>query len=331
MIKLDRGPAPADILVYAKKTVKNLKGIRVTRAQRELEEAIAFFTNKKNYAKNVKITKEKFTFEVYKDPALAAALEKAMGRKCAYCESDFAHVMPKDIEHFRPKAEITSGDTTLQPGYYWLAAEWENLLVSCADCNRARNHEVPEQPEKVKLGKETQFPLSDEQRRVRQRRVRTRGAFDAEEAVRLLVNPCVDEPGDHLTFDEKGLIHARPDANGNESAMGTTSIAVYALQRKELVEKRLQTLNSFRHQFDQLNYLVENHNDLKTLGASAAKLDANLAQIRAVREEMKTMLDAKAPYLAMLREWIRKAKQHGHCALLEQFGIDLTKPIDQWP
>jgi uncharacterized protein (TIGR02646 family) len=322
MIKLDRGPAPAAIKVFAKKTVKALDGSRVTKAQQELEKAIAFFTDANNYANDVKMTKEKFTFEVYKDPELAAAMEAAMGRKCAYCESDFAHVMPKDIEHFRPKSEITSGGTTLQPGYYWLAGEWENLLVSCVDCNRARNHEVPGQPTKVKLGKETQFPLSDEQRRVR-----ARGAVGPEDTVRLLINPSVDEPGDHLTFGEDGLIHPRPDANGAESVMGTTSIAVYALQRKELVEKRLQVLNAFRHQFDQLNYLATNHNTLKGLGASAAQLDTNLAQIRAVREEMKKMLDANAPYLAMLREWIRKAKQRGDCALLEQFGIDLTTLI----
>jgi uncharacterized protein (TIGR02646 family) len=322
VIKLDRGPAPAAIKVYAKKSVKAPDGRRVTKAQQELEKAIAFFTDANNYANDVKKTQTKFTFAVYKDPELAAAMEAAMGRKCAYCESDFAHVMPKDIEHFRPKSEIKSGDTTLQPGYYWLAGEWENLLVSCADCNRARNHEVPGQPKKVKLGKETQFPLSDEQKRVR-----AHGATDPEDTVRLLLNPCIDEPGEHLTFDEDGLIHARPDGEGNESAMGTTSIVVYALQRKDLVEQRLQALNAFRHQFDQLNYLVTNHNTLKGLGASSAQLDANSVQMRAVRDEMIKMLHGSAPYLAMLGEWIRKAKQSGDCALLEQFGIDVTKLI----
>lgn len=323
MIKLDRGPAPAAIKVYAKKTVKALDGVtKVTKAYQELEKAVAFFTDRNNYENNVKKTKVKFTFAVYKDTELAAAMEAAMGRKCAYCESDFAHVMPKDIEHYRPKSEITSGDTTLQPGYYWLAGEWENLLVSCADCNRARNHEVPDQPKKIKLGKETQFPLSDEQRRVR-----ARGPLDPEDTVRLLLNPCVDEPADHLTFDEKGLIHARPDANGNESMLGTTSIAVYALQRKELVEKRLETVNSFRHEFQQLAYLVANHNTLKSLGASTAQLDANIDQIRNVKKKMQSMLAANASYLAMLREWIGAAKRRGDFALLEQFGIDLTKLI----
>ena len=322
MIKLDRGPAPAAIKVYAKKTVKARDGTRVTKAQQELEKAIAFFTDRQNYENNVKKTKVKFTFEVYKDPELAAAMEAAMGRKCAYCESDFAHVMPKDIEHYRPKSEITADPAPLQPGYYWLAGEWDNLLVSCADCNRARKHEVPGQPKKLKLGKETQFPLSDEQRRVRQQ-----GALDPEDTVRLLLNPCIDQPDDHLTFDEQGLIHAQTDANGVESAMGTTSITVYALQRKELVEKRLEVLNSFRHEFGQLAYLVANHNTLKSLGASAAQLDTNLDQIRTVRKKMKSMLAAGAPYLAMLRGWIRAAKQRGDFALLEQFGIDLTKLI----
>lgn len=325
MIKLDRGPAPAAIKVFAEKNRTARDGVtKITKAAEELENAIAFFTDRNNFENDVKKTKVKFTFAVYKDPELTAAMEAAMGRKCAYCESDFAHVMPKDIEHFRPKAEITASPEPLQPGYYWLAGEWENLLISCIHCNRPRNHEVPGQPKKLKLGKASQFPLSNERRRVRRK-----AALDREDKVRLLLNPCIDQPEDHLTFDEQGLIHARPDANGNESAMGTTSITVYALQRKELVEKRLEVLTFFRHEVQQLAYLVENHNNLKALGAPAAQLDANLAQINTVHKKMESMLATNAPYLAMLREWIRTAKQRGDLALLEQFGIGLTKLIER--
>ena len=49
--------------------------------------------------------------------------------------------------------------------------------------------------------------------------------------------------------------------------MGTMSITVYALQRKLLVESRLKVMNAFRLLFEQLNHLVTNQNDLKTLGA----------------------------------------------------------------
>jgi len=324
MIKIDRGPAPVDIEVYAKKRVVKFRdgAKRLTRAAAELERAIAFFTDPANYANDVKMSTAKFTFAVYKDPALAAKLEARFGRKCAYCESDFAHVTPKDIEHFRPKSEIDTGTKTLQPGYYWLAGEWENLLVSCPDCNRARKHEVPGQPKKMKLGKETQFPLADERRRVR-----AGAPLQQEEPVRLLLNPCCDDPEEHLAFDDDGLIHPRPDANGNLSAMGTASITVYALQRKELVEKRREVLVLFRHHVSQLKFLVTNHNRLKTLGAPQADVDENAVEIREVKKQIETMLGVDAPFLALLRGWIRAAKGRGDFALLEQFGIDLTKLI----
>jgi uncharacterized protein (TIGR02646 family) len=323
VIKINRGPQPAGLKVFTSKSVKALDGVtKVTKAAQELEKAIAFFTDPNRFSNERKLTTDTFTFAVYKDPEIQEELAKIFGTKCAYCETDFGAVTPKDIEHFRPKSEISAGDTTLVPGYFWLAGEWDNLLVSCPDCNRGRKHEVPGQPKKVTLGKETQFPLSAEQHRAR-----NRAPLANEEAVRLIINPCTDQPEAHLTFDDMGLIHSRSDGNGGVSQMGTMSIAVYALQRKPLVENRLKELNRFRGLFDNLNFLVRNHNTLKTLNAPAADLNDNAAQIVKVKNAMVEMLGPKAPYLAMLREWIRRAKANGECALLEQFGIDLTTLI----
>jgi uncharacterized protein (TIGR02646 family) len=322
VIKVSRGPRPA-VGVYTAKSVKAMDGVtKVTKANQELERAIAFFTDPARYNNEQKLTKDSFTFAVYKDPDIQEQLGTIFGTKCAYCETNFGAVTPKDIEHFRPKSEISAGAATLVPGYFWLAGEWDNLLVSCPDCNRRRKHEVPGQAEKATLGKETQFPLADEQRRAR-----NRASLTAEESVRLLLNPCTDQPEDHLTFDQQGLVHPRPDVQGVDSAMGTMSITVYALQRKLLVESRLRVLNAFRLLFEQLNHLVKSQNDLKTLGAPASMLAHNLTQIANVKDGMLAMLGSKAPYLAMLREWIRVAKRNGDCALLEQFGIDLTALI----
>lgn len=323
MIKINRGPQPAGLKVFTTKSVKALDGVtKVTKADQELEKAIVFFTDPNRFSNEKKLTKDTFTFAVYKDPEIQEQLGVIFRTKCAYCETDFGAVTPKDIEHFRPKSEVSAGNTTLVPGYFWLAGEWDNLLVSCPDCNRGRKHEVPGQPKKVTLGKETQFPLSNEQHRARDR-----APLVNEETVRLLINPCTDQPENHLTFDDKGLIHSRPDANGVESEMGTMSIAVYALQRKPLVESRLKELNRFRGLFDNLNFLVKNHNTLKALGAPSVTLNDNGAQIAKVKGAMVEMLGPKAPYLAMLRDWIRRATTNGECALLEQFGIDLTSLV----
>lgn len=321
MIKIDRGPAPMAIKVYTTKSFKALDGVTmVTKAEQEIEKAIAFFTDSKNYAKEVKLTKKTFSFSVYKNPELVAALEDIFGTKCAYCESCFAHVTPKDIEHFRPKSEINTGAGTLRPGYFWLACEWDNLLVSCPDCNRSRNHEVPGQAKKAKLGKETQFPLADEARRVR-----SQGPHVSEDDVRLLLNPCIDQPEEHLTFDEQGLIRARADAHGNPSQKGAVSITVYALQRKALVEERLRVLNQLRFALTQMGHLVKIHNTLNSLGARAEELDDNANQIRVVKDQLHAMFEQDAPYLAMLREWIQVSRRRGDFENLLQFGID---PID---
>jgi hypothetical protein len=39
---------------------------------------------------------------------------------------------------FRPKGGWVQndGDALTQPGYYWLAYEWSNLLISCQLCNQ---------------------------------------------------------------------------------------------------------------------------------------------------------------------------------------------------
>jgi uncharacterized protein (TIGR02646 family) len=321
MIRIDRGPTPFTIKVYASKNSLGLDGVTsVTKAEEELENATAFFTNPSNYVNEVKLTKTGFNFTVYKNPELTRALARIFGTKCAYCESRFGAVTPREIEHFRPKSEIETGSGSLRPGYFWLAGEWDNLLVSCVDCNRPRYHQVPGQPEEVKLGKGTQFPLSDESKRVRSRGI----PLADEELVRELLNPCVDSPEQHLTFDDDGLIHPMVTANGDESVMGSKSIFVCALQRKGLVENRLVVLNDLKFKISQLIFLTKNQNELKKTGSSVA---ANAAQIRAATHALKELFKRDAPYQAMLRYWLRVGKERGDFDILMQFGIDLLDLI----
>jgi|GEM_PF-1384547 len=320
MIKIDRGPVPLTVKIYSEKKFKGLNGsAKLTKAEQELEKAIAFHTNPANFKNEQKITTEKFNFDVYKNRELAKELERVFGKKCAYCESDFAHVMPKDVEHFRPKNEIETATGNLQPGYFWLAGEWTNLLVACIDCNRSRNHEVPGLPKEIRLGKKAQFPLSDETYRLR-----AQAALTNEDNVRLLLDPCNDEPENHLTFDEDGLVLPRKDAQGQESEKGKASISVFALQRKALVEKRRQILNDLKSSIDQLSYLVKNHNKLKGLNATQADLDENTDQMQKIMGKLAGMLRREAPYQALLRGYIREGTQKGDFDNLKQFKIELT-------
>src|SRR5688572_13150422 len=76
-----------------------------------------------------------FEFKAYGDELLRNALNQHYGYKCAYCETFYGASQPVAVEHYRPKGEVIDGDERVRPGYYWLAANWENLLPSCTDCN----------------------------------------------------------------------------------------------------------------------------------------------------------------------------------------------------
>jgi hypothetical protein len=109
---------------------------------------------------------DSLVFTVYKEDEVRQALNQLFHGKCAYCESTYAATAPVDVEHYRPKGRIVAGRKKKKPGYYWLAAEWANLLPSCIDCNRARRQEIPfASPPKQTVGKGDQFPIADESKR----------------------------------------------------------------------------------------------------------------------------------------------------------------------
>ena len=145
MIAVTRGLHPA-----------SLNGARSAGGE-ERQEATDFYADSTN-------NDESFDFKAYKKPDVVAALEAMFGQKCCYCESDYGAVAPTDIEHYRPKGAILDPDGKIRkPGYYWLAAEWTNLLPSCIDCNRERGHEYEDGREVT--GKANKFPLVDETKR----------------------------------------------------------------------------------------------------------------------------------------------------------------------
>ena len=97
------------------------------------------------------------SFSYYKNDAVKARLVDLFHGKCAYCESFYSSTQPMDVEHFRPKGAVAEDDE--HPGYYWLAATWENLLPSCIDCNRQRNQFDVVEGETISLGKKDRFPI----------------------------------------------------------------------------------------------------------------------------------------------------------------------------
>lgn len=187
-------------------------------------------------------------FTAYKERSVMSALGALFHGKCAYCESPYAAQQPGDVEHYRPKSAVAvravGEKTTYKPGYYWLAADWDNLLPSCADCNRPRQHEIIEGAGKRVMGKANWFPVEPEAQRA------TQPAAVANEP-RLLLDPCRDRPEDHLVFDEDGTIAPRRVGSGT-SAMGRATIEYCALARLALTQERHKRGLEVRYAIDNL-------------------------------------------------------------------------------
>lgn len=165
---------------------------------------------------------------LYKAPAMLAVYKADDGPffgKCAYCETivlDFQH---GDIEHFRPKGAVSDhegnvvtikdadGTERAHPGYYWLAYDWRNLLLSCVICNQPTQSRASSR----KIGKGTRFP-------VRSFRASKMGDEVKEEP--LLLHPVYDDPADHLDVLDDGVMTGKTDR-------GWMCIDVFGLNDRE--------------------------------------------------------------------------------------------------
>lgn len=249
-------------------------------ATTELERATAHYGNPANTGS--------FTFKVYGDDSVKAAIHELFHFKCAYCESFYGHLHPVDVEHYRPKSAVEG--VPGHRGYWWLAMDWENLLPSCIDCNRRREQEVPaagalvdllatgkfSRERKIFSGKHTAFPLSGGNRA-------SWPASAIGQEQRLLLDPTRDNPDDHIVFHvDRGrpvaLVLPKSTAGHNDqlldmemtddalaaasvasrvSPMGAVSIKIYGLNRVKLVQARTRHLRDMEFLTDMATGLLE--------------------------------------------------------------------------
>ena len=100
-------------------------------------------------------------FSYYKN--LKNDTDNLLKGRCAYCGvyDDLA------VEHYRPKDGIAVNPENVRdiskPGYFWLAADWYNLLPSCSKCNGVKTREVVLDTNysfrNMIVGKGNRFPL----------------------------------------------------------------------------------------------------------------------------------------------------------------------------
>lgn len=158
-----------------------------------------------------------FDSSVYAAKSVKDRLIADQHHKCVYCEQsangDFGCV-----EHYRPKGGFTDamdGKLT-QPGYYWLAYDWDNLLFSCSKCNTTfkRNFFALKDPATRNIAGED---------------------IGAEEP--LVINPYTCDPGDHIRFDKYIAVPAQ-DKNGADDLPGKTTIDLFHLNEGALLDRR---------------------------------------------------------------------------------------------
>ena len=235
----------------------------------------------------------KFEFKAYKRAGVKAALHRIFKGKCAYCETRYSTTQPMDVEHWRPKGLANRGEDLpdMRPGYYWLAADWHNLLPSCIDCNRARLQVVPPQNDEVKLGKANQFPVEDEAKRVPNHHAD--GQIDDE--VPLILHPCVDDPTEHLEFTADAVVQPRLDSTGAASEKGEHSIDVYALNRSGLVLSRKEVLDLIVQRKFAIRHLMEIHDEVQGLPAGQRKERLEMLVEELLLHELKALRELTGP------------------------------------
>ena len=158
-----------------------------------------------------------FDAKIYGDPTVKAALIAAQHGKCCFCETIVR--AEGDIEHFRPKGGFRQSKSGRleKPGYYWLAYDWNNLLLACCICNQRYKRAI--------------FPLTNPVGRAKNHHQ------DVLEEEPLLINPAQTDPLPYVGFRQE-IAYAK---NGNRC--GKVSIEVLGLNRENIIEARRDHLN----------------------------------------------------------------------------------------
>ena len=167
MIRIDRlGPSPKSLVT---------KGVEQTRT-----DCAAYDLSPAAYRSGA----QKFTIDdkIYGAKHVRDALSRAQHEKCCYCESKFLQSAYGTVEHYRPKGAVKQSSThnAEYPGYYWLAYDWNNLLMSCPVCNTTKG---------------ILFPLQDHAARARSHH------DDITTEQPLFIHPVLEDPRQHIRFE----------------------------------------------------------------------------------------------------------------------------------
>lgn len=190
-----------------------------TRGLAAAAEAKEFFEGRQAVSKQqVKYVDFAFDASIWQDAA--PALDELFQGKCAFCESPIGAVDVANVGLIRPKRDALALDGTTSPDhYYWLAYDWRNLYLICVVCDRNKLNRFPVLAGRAPRG--------------------ANGASLEKLETRLVLDPCLDVPEQHLLFGDEGHV-ASVSLEHAPSApdVGTITIDTFGLNREDLVSMR---------------------------------------------------------------------------------------------
>lgn len=250
-------------------------------------------------------------FKIYSHITVKEALRHQFRNKCAYCESLIAGAQDTDVEHFRPKGEVTEAKAAKidHPGYWWLAMDWTNLTLSCMHCNQGRRHVVVqpgmtinevrdhiENNQTEHAGKANAFPTADGNWVTQ---------YDGDIATEkpLLIDPTKVDPADHLEWNIDGPLSTVVPKNS--SPIGEASIRVYGLNRRLLTEDRMVFLNELIFVGNKVLAALNNAKEATDLHIAHAHHQTALDFLDVLEEKCRP----EKPYAALAAAYRRQLAQ----------------------
>jgi 5-methylcytosine-specific restriction endonuclease McrA len=246
----------------------------------------------------------------YRDPSVQERLHEIFAGKCSYCETKVGAARADQVEHWRPKKRIddVAGGTVRDTGYYWAAARWANLFLSCGGCNGSKHQLDAAIMSERLLGKGNRFPLEPG----------TNWATDEPGEAHekpLLLDPTADEPSEHLELWElEGRAALLRPRNG--SPKGQASIEVYGLNRLRLWDERQALHAELVRQLNSIEQLIQKRDAFKAEGRDTTGYDDGIASNI---ETLAKYLEPSAQYLFMAARVIIPE--------LKRLGLNPPEPV----
>ena len=211
-----------------------------------------------------------FDKSIYGHKDVKDSLIDIQGYKCCFCESKIGHIDDGDVEHFRPKAGWVQDEEPInKPGYFWLAYEWDNLLLSCGKCNQRF--------------KKNYFPLGNNVRALSHH-----DSIDNEEP--MFIHPGSENAEMFIIFNEE----MPKEVDGN--VRGYLTIKKLQLDRGALNEQRKSKLDMVRDIYDLAKGFHDNYPESEWAKEGKRRIE---------RWYHLSLLDT-TEYASMLRAFFRK-------------------------